>query len=558
MAKETRGGEVFHRLLEKIQVECEAFKGRVFNVLGDVFESRSLKEIRLEAIRYGDRPEVRARLTTRIDHAFDHDHLRALLNRNALAQETMSGDRLFRVKEEMERAEARRLQPYFVRSFFLRAFESLGGSAQRREAERYEVTHVPAAIRERDRRLTGRNRREQEPVLRRYERVAFTKDALQPPDRPGAARAVLIHPGHPLMMAVTDTILEANANLLRRGAVLVDPADDSGRPWLLLLLTHEVRSGDDTVLSRRMQFVRVEPDGSTSFAGRAPHLDLEPLPAAGRPLVADLLDAPWIGADLEREAVALAAAKLVPDHFREVSGRRVEHVEKTLAAVHDRLTKEINFWSDRWVRLGEDTKAGKDVQLNLDNAGRTLNDLQARLDARRKELGAMRHVQNGTPAVVGGALVVPAGRLRELRGEGPALSAADAEARKRIEALVMRAVVRAEQARGHRVVDVSADKCGWDLSSYPPAAGGVQPDARHIEVKGRVRGATTVTVTRNESLYAVINQGDKFVLAVVFVGPDDSTDGPHYLRNPFGASPTGAASVNYSIADLRQRAGDTA
>ena len=78
-----------------------------------------------------------------------------------------------------------------------------------------------------------------------------------------------MHPGHPLMMAVTDTLLETNANLLRRGAVLVDPADDADRPWLLLLLTHEVKSGDGTVLSRRMQFVRVDPDGSTAFAGWA-------------------------------------------------------------------------------------------------------------------------------------------------------------------------------------------------------------------------------------------------------------------------------------------------
>jgi superfamily II DNA or RNA helicase len=554
VAKETREGVVFHRLLEKLRVECDALQGRVFNILGDVFESRSLKEMLLEAIRYGDQPEVRARLTTRIDHAFDHDHLKSLLDRNALAQETMSAERLFKVKEEMERAEARRLQPYFVRSFFLKAFDMLGGSAHKREAERYEITHVPAALRERDRRLTGRNRREQEPILKRYDRIAFTKEAVQPLDKPGLARALLMHPGHPLMLAVTDLLLETNANLLRRGAVLVDPADDADQPWLLFLLTHEVRSGDGTTLSRRMQFVRVNPDGSTAFAGWAPHLDLEPLPAADRPLLADTLDAPWIRADLEQKAVALAAATIVPDHYKEVADRRIEHVDKTLAAVHDRLTKEIKFWSDRWVKLGDDVKSGKDVRLNLDNAQRTVNDLQARLDSRKKELQAMRHIQNGTPVVLGGALVVPAGLLRRLQGEGPALSAADAAARKRIETLAMRAVTLAEEAMKHRVFDVSGEKCGWDLSSYPPAVNGVQPGARHIEVKGRVTGATTITVTRNEILYA-INQGDKFLLAIVFVSPDGTSDGPYYIRNPFLREPDwGAASVNYHIADLLTRA----
>ena len=65
-------------------------------------------------------------------------------------------------------------------------------------------------------------------------------------------------------------------------------------------------------------------------------------------------------------------------------------------------------------------------------------------------------------------------------------------------------------------MDVSADKCGWDLTSYPPAVDGKQPEPRHIEVKGRVKGASTVTVTRNEILYA-LNQADKFLLAIVLV-----------------------------------------
>jgi superfamily II DNA or RNA helicase len=561
VAKETREGAVWHRLLEKLSTECDALKGKVFNILGEVFEEQSLKDLMIEAIRYGDRPEVRDRLRQKIDHAFDHQHLVELLNRNALAQETMSADRLFKVKEEMEKAEARRLQPYFVRSFFLKAFQTLGGVIHRRELDRWEITHVPAAIRERDRRLTGRNRREQEPVLKRYERICFTREAIQPLDRPGLARAVLMHPGHPLMLAVTDMILEQNANLLRRGAVLVDPNDETDSPWLLFLLIHEVRSGDGVTLSQRMQFIRVNPDGSASFAGWAPHLDLQPPAEADRPLLANVLNAPWIRTDLEQKALAYAAAHLVPEHYNEVAARRIEHVNKTLAAVHDRLTKEIAFWTDREIKLRDDLKAGKDVRLNLDNVTRTLQDLGHRLESRKRELQAMRQVQNGTPVILGGALVIPAGLLRRLRGEGPPPNTADAEARQRIERLAMQAVIADQLAKGHRVVDVSADKCGWDLTSYPPAyaggspaggsdAGTRQPDPMHIEVKGRAKGADTLTVTRNEILFA-LNQGDKFVLAIVFVNPDDSVDGPYYIPNPFQREPDwGAASVTYDVKKL--------
>lgn len=559
VARETREGDVYHRLLMKLEVESQALKGRVFDILGEVFEETSLKDLLIEAIRYGDRPEVRARLTLKIDNALDHDHLRSLLNRNALAQETMTPERLFAVKDEMEKAEARRLQPYFVRAFFTKALDALGGAAHPREAGRYEISHIPAAIRERDRRLTGRNRREQEPVLRRYSRICFEREAIQPLDKPGQERAVLMHPGHPLMLAMSDMILEQHANLLRQGSILIDPADEGLDPALLFLLTHEIKSGDGTVLSRRLQFVRVGQDGDAQFAGWAPHLDLEPMAAAERALLGEVLAASWLSSGQEARAVSLAATTLVPEHYGEVAQRRIAHVEKTLNAVHERLSKEIAFWQDRWMKLKEDAEAGKDVRLNLQNVERTLSDLQSRLEGRKKELQSMRHVVNGTPVVLGAALIVPAGLMNELRGDEPidgtaASFASDAAARSRIEQLAMRAVQRAEELRGCRVVDVSAAKCGWDLSSYPPTIDGKQPDPRHVEVKGRVKGASTVTITRNEMLYA-FNQGKKFVLAVALVGEDDAVDGPHYIRSPFDREPGwGVASINFNLGDLLARA----
>jgi superfamily II DNA or RNA helicase len=559
VAKETREGDVYHRLLHKLEIESAALQGRVFDILGEVFEDMSLKELLIQAIRYGDKPEVRARLTKKIDQALDREHLKSLLDRNALAQETMSAERLFAVKEQMEKAEARRLQPYFVRSFFVKAFDALGGVAHPRESGRFEITHVPTVIRERDRRITGRNRREQEPVLKRYERICFEREQIQPLDRPGLTRATLMHPGHPLMLSVSDIILEQHANLLRQGAILVDPADEGVEPWLLFLLTHEVKSGDGTVLSKRLQFVKVTPQGETSFAGWAPHLDLEPLAEAERSLLKDVLSAPWATTNQESRAVGLAANTLVPEHYNEVATRRITHVEKTLAAVHERLTKEISFWQDRWLKLKEDQEAGKDVRLNLENVRRTISDLEGRLENRKRELQAMRHVVNGTPVVLGGALVAPAGLLRKRRGDEPAdpasaSLAADAAARARIERLAMRAVRLAEEARGCQVVDVSAEKCGWDLTSYPPSPDGKQVEPRHIEVKGRIKGAGTVCVTRNEMLYA-FNQGDKFVLAIVLVGEGDAVEGPHYIRSPFDREPGwGVASINYNLSDLLGRA----
>lgn len=169
----------------------------------------------------------------------------------------------------------------------------------------------------------------------------------------------------------------------------------------------------------------------------------------------------------------------------------------------------------------------------------------------------MRHVTSATPVVLGGALVVPAGLLRSLRGasaDEATLFAADAENRAHIELVAMRAVRTAEESRGCRVLDVSEEKCGWDLTSYPPAKVDRVPEVRHIEVKGRVKGATTVTVTRNEILYA-LNQATKFVLAIVLVGEGDAIEGPFYVRAPFDTEPGwGVTSVNYDLQALVARA----
>ena len=190
VAKETREGEVYHRLLTKLETINDAFNGRVFDILGEVFEERSLKDLLLDAIRYNDQPERRDSRLQSIDNALDVTHIKDLLDRNALAQETMSAERLFAVKEQMEIAEARRLQPYFVRSFFAKAFEGVGGAMYPREPGRFEITHVPALIRERDRQITGRNRRELAPVLKRYERVCFTKEAVRRAEEARGCRVV--------------------------------------------------------------------------------------------------------------------------------------------------------------------------------------------------------------------------------------------------------------------------------------------------------------------------------------------------------------------------------
>jgi len=550
VAEETREGDVYRKLLEKLEQARQALGGQVFDVLGKLqFEGKPLRDLLIQAIRYGDQPEVRARLTTVLEHALDRAQLQGLLEERALAVEAMDASRVHRVREEMERAEARRLQPHYIESFFLEAFRRLGGTARQREPRRYEVTHVPAPVRNRDR-LIGIG----EPVLPRYERIAFEKPLVAPQGRPLAA---FVCPGHPLLDSVIDLTLERHRDLLRRGAVLVDERDPGTRPRVLFYLEHAIqdasltRSGERRVISKRMLYVELDAEGNTRHVHYAPYLDYRPL-ADGEPTVEAILKRPectWITRELEQRAQGHAVAHVVPEHLAEVRDGRLALIAKTEAAVKERLTKEITYWDHRAEQLKLQEQAGKsNARLNSGEARKRADALHGRLQKRLEELKLEARISPLPPVVLGGMLVIPVGLLTAMRGlEAPGdrpptdTQAAAAKAR----AIVM----EVERSLGFDPVDRETDKLGYDVESRIPGTGKL----RFIEVKGRVTGAQTVTVTRNEILYS-LNKPDDFILAIVEFLDGDSHR-VHYVRTPFQREPDfGVTSVNYDFAELLTRA----
>ena len=554
VANETREGDVFQKLFNKIEIERGALGGKVFDVLGEAFDNVSLKDLLVEAIRYGEDPKIKAKMNEVIEGALDSDHLREILKRNALVEQHMGLEELYAVKEEMEKAEARKLQPYFIRAFFVEAFQTLGGDMRLRETNRFEIRHVPAAIRERDR-VIGETRT---PVLKKYERICFEKDAIRQHGKP---MAEMIHPGHPLMHASTDLVLQAHRQKLKQGAVMVDPNDDGMDPKVLFMVDHTVREASigqadkgRHLASRRLQFVEINEKGKSFNAGWAPHLDLQPIDDYDLKLVVDILQAPWLNNNLEALALNHASQQLAPEHYNEVKNRRERQADKVLSAVNERLIKEINYWSDRYIKLKDDVNAGKQPRMQPEMARRRVDDLTARLEQRKVELTALKNVVSSTPVVIGGALVIPQGILAYRKGETQ--FSPDADARAHIEGVAMNAVMEIEKKFGHHVKDVGAQKCGWDVTSRPRvnADGSMKPD-RHIEVKGRSKGQSTITVSRNEIIYG-LNQADKFILAIVIV--DGNTfEGPFYVRSPFMVEPDfGVASINYDLKDLLSKAVD--
>jgi hypothetical protein len=165
-----------------------------------------------------------------------------------------------------------------------------------------------------------------------------------------------------------------------------------------------------------------------------------------------------------------------------------------------------------------------------------------------EELKLERQISPLPPVVLGGMLVVPQGLIARMTGRpAPALAASSdtqvSAARARA------AVMEIERRLGFEPTDREPEKLGYDIESRVPGTGKL----RFIEVKGRISGAATITVTKNEILYS-LNKPEDFILAIVEF-TDSETDRVHYVRQPFHREPDfGVTSVNYDFGELLARA----
>jgi hypothetical protein len=150
---------------------------------------------------------------------------------------------------------------------------------------------------------------------------------------------------------------------------------------------------------------------------------------------------------------------------------------------------------------------------------------------------------------MGGVLVMPAGLLQAMNENGGIGTPPSSRGDNQAAAASARAIImRVERELGFVPTDRETEKLGYDIESRVPGTGKL----RFIEVKGRVSGAATVTVTKNEILYS-LNKPDDFILGIVEFGGEAHR--VHYVRRPFQREPDfGVTSVNYNFAELLARA----
>jgi SNF2 family DNA or RNA helicase len=545
VAKDTREGEVFTRLLSKIDQMAIAYNGSLFNVLGDsdAFQERSLRDLLIEAIRYGDQPETRAKLDRIIDASVS-DGLDDMLEERALHPEMFRALNLEEVRARMEKARERRLQPGYIAAFFMPAFERLGGRIRRREKGRYEITRVPNRVVDMARRISR-----WAPIAEQYERVTFelSKKRIE-----GQIDAALIAPGHPLLHAVIEATIGDIGHALKHGTVLIDRREKQpAEPALMFAVEQRIQNTgpDPYTISHHFDYPQYSSDGTVKVTPTPPYLDYDRPRHDEAAQVNEIVRSGWAMQNHEKLIRAQAFRHGLQPRINEVKARIELDVERTRAQVRERLLAEINHWDREHNRLDALERAGTVGRLRAETALARSRQLDERLGRRMRELEEAINIVGVPSVILGAALVIP-GDMLTVGEQHPARFARSTE---EVERRAVDATLAAERALGRHPFEMPRNNPGYDIRSTD-ANGRVY----YIEVKGRIEGSDTFTITTNEVTFAQ-TQGERHRLSLVSVSAAGAAhDQLCYVTDAFGhMDPSDTTrSLNEKWRDYWQRGGD--
>ncbi|MER5601661.1 helicase-related protein [Streptomyces sp. NPDC002265] len=387
VASNTREGEVFTRLLEKLEQMRQTYGGKVFDVLGEAFADTPLRDLLLDAIQYGEQPAVKGRMREVIDSTVG-DGLKNLLDERALASEHLSNADLRVLREAMDDARTRRLEPHDIESAFKEAFTRLGGRIVKRGPGRYEIVHVPQHVRS-----AGNG-----PIATKYDHVTFDLGHIQPDER---THADLLAPGHPLHDAVMAETVRQFGGALNRGTILVSAA--LGAPHLLVGVVEEIVDGTGESVARRFSYAYVDSNATVRPAGPAPYLDCAAAPdGAATDIVRGL---PWL-ADAESEATSWIIAHRLPAYLAEVQPRRLAELIKTRELVTKRLTSERERLLLDAAAASEKERRGEKPKESSESLHRKAVELDGRLRKRLDLLEQQQQMSTKPPHLLTAALVL--------------------------------------------------------------------------------------------------------------------------------------------------------
>ncbi|HMT06307.1 MAG TPA: helicase-related protein [Solirubrobacterales bacterium] len=521
IAVDTREGQVFIQLLEKIEKQRQAYGGKVFDVLGGAFAEKPLRDLLIEAIMEGEKPEVQERMERVIDERVS-DGIRELLEEQSLVTGNITPTELNELREQMDAARARRLQPHYIERAFRESFARLGGRMAPREKATFEIKNVPVEVRQGSRL----------PIATRYERITFELDRSD--------RAELIAPGNPLHDSVLDLTIEKAGGILERGTVLVSAEVE--KPQLLVGLMEEVADGTGATVARRFSYAYVAEGGKVEDAGPAPYLDCVAAPETGP--VKAIREADWL-IEAEGEAMNWLVAHKVNEFLTEEKGRRLKDLERTREQVKARLLHEQNRLVNEAAVSAEKAKQGKKVRESEASLMSKAADISQRMEKRLALIEKQEQIFAKPPRVVSAAMVLPV-EMIDQSDETEEIAPLRAKDTKAVERRGVDLAMATERELGREPEEQAFNNPGFDILSRVKGELPIR-----VEVKARFEGAEDFYITHNEIMTG-LNSRPRYRLAMVKVSPEGPEhDEIRYLDDPFDGYSSGGLATKAARADWK-------
>ena len=494
VAVDTREGRILERLFTKLEVIGRQL-GRVFDVIGDVIAAylpagKRLQDLIIEAVTNKRSLEDILRDFERVP---DEEAIRrareAMLEGLATRYINLS-----RIIGETRVAKENRLVPEYIEKFFLRASKKLGLKVEKRKDGFWRVPRVPYELR----RLPYSFKLRYGELFKEYSKFSFDKkDALR-------GQAEFVAPGHPLLEAVVEKLMERYANVLERGAIFLDPSGNlNGFIWFF---EGEVNDGAGQLAGKRIFAVYQDAQGNVRQISPSILWDLKPCEGS----ISEALQIPAPNEDL---VVNYAIDEVLPAYLEELKRQR-EHDAAIKRKYGLRSLQELILMSeeklvDYWTRQAK----GENIpDVVIQNELRNKEELERKKADLEKQIEAEIHLLPSPPKIIGVAAVVPMGFVDDTLKED-----------REVEEIGMRIAMEFERAQGRVPEDVSKENLGFDIRSRDPDG-----SYRYIEVKARAREGK-VALTPNEWLMAN-RLGDEYWLYIV----TNATTAPelYTIQNP--------------------------
>jgi superfamily II DNA or RNA helicase len=524
VAVNTREGRVLNKLLERLrEIRRELGTDQVFDVVGEVFPANLLDRLFRDLYaRRMDLPTVEDRVVREVDANRFRSITESALE--GLARRELN---LSHIVAKSIEAKERRLVPEVVEQFFVDAAPVAGLSPKPVAKDRhvYRVGKLPRSLPPVGDRLEARYGK----LGREYARIAFDKEALK---REPALEWVT--PGHPLFEVVRHDVLARTEDNLRRGAVFYDL--HRCEPCLLDVFGVSLKDGRGQTLHRQLFVVETGANGRRALRAPTIFLDVSAAPP-GTPVPqcdAGVYDRNAAERFLLEERLQSWLEETVTERNKQLD-MVARHVEISLNALIDRQQRQLGDYLNRQIEA--QTVAGLDGLIA--QAEQHLDELNNRLESRRREIDLERHCTIADITHLGRAWVLPHPQ-RSAPELAPMVSSEE------IERIAVRVATEYEEARGCVVESVEAQNRGFDLISRRPHPEdpATAVEVRFIEVKGRA-GVGEVAVTTNEYRAAERLKMDYWLFVVFNCG---STPELHRVQDPVRLGWQPVVSVEHYVA----------